>query len=97
MNHPKFEVGETVILQSSRHSEYNGEYVIEGITKGGDIYKGVEVETFKDCWHYDLGFITKDHKIYSVWAESSLRKKHKPAEMSFSTLMQSLTSPVGVQ
>lgn len=103
MNHPKFEVGETVILQSRQMPEHNGEYFVDRVVYDWCYYKdrltGVEFVTdWKDNRpSYLLSNMAKDPHLGNevILDETVLRKKHKPAEMSFSALMRSLTSPVG--
>ena len=105
MNRPKFEVGEEVILESKKYPDLNGEYFIHQVLypkdvyncriSGGMIKRDVESETF--VYLLDKPLCSDRTDIEACVKESSLRKKHKPAEMSFSALMQSLTSPVGVQ
>lgn len=105
MNRPKFEVGEEVVLASRECPHLNGEYFVDLIIKNGESYKDritSKITTLADggaAYGYLLSNIAKTPELNQeiVWAESSLRKKHKPAEMSFSALIQSLTSPVGVQ
>ena len=105
MNRPKFEAGEEVILQSRQNPEHNGEYFVDRVVYDGCDYKdrltGIEfVIDWKDNHPgYLLSNRAKDSHLGTeiIWNETALRKKHKPAEMSFSALMQSLTSPVGVQ
>lgn len=105
MNRPKFEVGEEVILQSRQMPEHNGEYFVDRVVYDGCDYKDrLTVIEFvinwgDNCHGYLLSNMAKDPHLGCeiIWTETALRKKHKPAEMSFSALMQSLTSPVGVQ
>ena len=105
MNRPKFEVGEEVILASRECPHLNGEYFVDLVIKNGDIYKDrvtSEITTIicgDETYGHLLSNIAKAPELNQeiVWDESALRKKHKPAEMSFSALMQSLTSSVGVQ
>lgn len=105
MNRPKFEVGEEVVLASRECPHLNGEYFVDLVIKTGDSYKDriTSKITTLVCggatYSYLLSNIAKAPELNQeiVWDESAPRKKHKPAEMSFSTLMQSLTSPVGVQ
>ena len=105
MHRPKFEVGEEVILQSKKYPDLNGEYSIRQVLFPKDEYicrisgvvikRRVESETF--AYLLDKPLCSDRTDIEALVRESSLRKKHKPAEMSFSALMQSLTNPVGVQ
>lgn len=105
MNRPKFGVGEEVILQSKKYPDLNGEYSIYRVLYPKDEYicrisgvvvkRSVESETF--VYLLDKPLCSDRTDIEALVRESSLRKKHKPAEMSFSALMQSLTIPEGVQ
>ena len=105
MSRPKFEVGEEVILASRECPHLNGEYFVDLIIKNGESYKGrvtSQITTLVNgcaTYGYLLSNVAKAPELNQeiVWDESALRKKHKPAEMSFSALMQSLTSPIGVQ
>ena len=105
MNRPKFEVGEEVVLASRECPHLNGEYFVDLVIKTGDSYKDRITSKITTLvyggatYGYLLSNIAKAPELNQeiVWDESALRKKHKPAEMSFSALMQSLTSPVGVQ
>ena len=106
MNRPKFEVGEEVILVSKECPHLNGDYFVDLVIKIGESYKDritSKITTLVDAgaatYGYLLSNIAREPELNRevVWDESALRKKHKPAEMSFSALMQSLTSPVGVQ
>ena len=104
MDHPKFEVGEEVILESKKYPDLSGEYSIHQVLcpkdeyicriSGGMIKRDVESETF--VYLLDKPLCSDRTDIEACVKESSLRKKHKPAEMSFSALMQLLTRPVGV-
>lgn len=75
---PKFEVGEVVLVVSPIDPAVNGEYTILDV--GFSLYR------FQP--DYDIGL--KDGRRA---LESSLRKKHQPGEMSFDSLMASLSSP----
>lgn len=105
MNRPKFEVGEEVVLASREYPHMGGEYFVDRVVYDGCDYKdrltGIEFVTDwgDNCPGYLLSNMAKDPHLGCeiIWIETALRKKHKPAEMSFSALMQSLTSPVGVQ
>lgn len=82
---PKFAVDEVVILQSTMSPESNGEYTIISLDYGvfrlpnDERYTGYR---YKMTDGYEHG-----------WVETSLRKKHTPGELSFTDLMQSLSSP----
>lgn len=99
MNKPLFEVGEEVIAQFKNYPHYNGEYiVVEVLTL--DEYKK-EFPSFRAFgpFYYRLeglkiiGNMAPD-RTTDCASESSLRKKHKPSEMSFDGLMDFLKSPV---
>jgi hypothetical protein len=79
---PKFSVGEVIILKSKDFPECNGEYTVIEIKEHslvGWIYK-------LDVYHHVEG-------KSDFWCESALRKKYTPGEMSFDSLMHSLSSP----
>jgi len=84
MTQPKFSVGEEVILCSKNCPEFNGEYTVvasfygETFSRQGKRYIG---------WNYDL-----DSTHVNYWWETALRKKHKPSDMSFDSLMNSIKS-----
>ena len=103
MNHPKFEVGEEVILESKKYPDLSGEYSIHQVICPKDEYicriSGVvmkrDAESETIVYLLDKPLCSNRTDIEALVMESSPRKKHKPDEMSFSTLIQSLTSPVG--
>lgn len=82
---PKFEVGEVVLLRSVSLPQENGEYVVEGVLKRGEIHGDQRVV------RGEFGYILFGNS--GLWAEQALRKKHQPGEMSFDSLMASLSSP----
>jgi hypothetical protein len=106
---PKFEVGEVVILQSKSQPEFNGEYTVRSVSftgekrpdrfhPSGQVYTSYLKDGSKG-YAYVLEEIVIDSstesgiKIEGSWAESALRKKHLPGELSFTDLMASLSSP----
>lgn len=101
---PKFEVGETVILQSKDCPEYNGEYIIENILTIGDTYynrlNGEYYYIEKNLGGFTYLFTEPLQDPYcfeeseAIWSESALRKKYKPSELSFDALMSTLKSPI---
>lgn len=80
---PLFSVGEEVILQSIYNPQCNGDAVVNKVKIG------VRTDTMEPSWVYDLSIKHPDG-IY--WAECALRKKHKPSEHSFGSLMAGLKS-----
>lgn len=102
MNNPIYQIGEEVILQSPRYPQYNGEYTITEIISGMEMFKKYGVLTnlnFSDIF-YQLGGLSVE-LIRSISNAStglkcdhvhqnSLRKKHKPSEDSFDTMISKL-------
>lgn len=94
---PYFSVGEEVILFSKLQPESNGEYVVERIILPGEIIvcrlTGIEIQ---DSGEETFGYIFDNpimdtdcvYGVEVVWAQESLRKKHKPADQSFSDLIK---------
>ena len=89
MNKPLFEVGEHVIVDSQLNPAHNGEQIICDVSfkklvlvSRAGIYEG---------WCYKI-FCQEDIKLWYI--EPSIKKKHKPSEMSFDGLMDFLKSPV---
>ena len=102
MGQPKFSVGEVVILQSIDHSEFNGEYTIEGVLPIGhkemSLCNRVRIEIAKET-AYKIDLVVRNKKtghLSCIFSENVLRKKHQPGEMNFTSLMASLNNPVGV-
>ena len=102
---PKYSEGESVILQSINHPEYNGEYTVEKVLKNGDTYvcrsRGTLITRMdKPSFGYILnevvvtGTNAVGFVVEAAWQESALRKKHEPSQMSFQSLIQSINSPV---
>ena len=95
-----FQVGEEVILQSKKYPELNGEYVVEGYYKKGDIvenpvgagYRWVNDDptyTLHGCHEKKVFTNGMAVKAYMHWAQSALRKKHQGGE-SFESLISSI-------
>lgn len=105
---PKFSVGEVVILQSVNRPDLNGECTIGAVvTRQGQatedrvhpagfvIRKGERIAAgyvLQELMPYST--TTDGHKCELLWAESALRKKHQPGDMSFTELMVNLSQPV---
>lgn len=94
---PKFEVGEVVLLRSKSHPEADCESTILDIKEpltahpceagSGVVFRGPN-------YSYKLQVsVVHNGGLTSFWDETSLRKKHTPGEMSFTSLMASLSSP----
>ena len=102
---PKYSVGESVILQSISHPEYNGEYTVEKVIKNGDTFvcrsTGALITRMNNPgFGYILNEVVITGKnvfgfvVEAAWRESALRKCHEPSQMSFQSLIQSINSPV---
>ena len=103
---PKYSEGESVILKSISHPQYNGsDYTIQKVLKNGDSYICRETgllitRTNKSDFGYILNevVVTNTNDLGMIvetgWKESCLRKKHEPSQMSFQSLIQSINSPV---
>lgn len=98
----KFSEGEVVILQSVNYPEYSGEYEIFKILGQGEEWEDrIDSEVILVCDDY-IGYIfttplpskDQDHSGECLWAESSLRKRQEPSELSYTEIMQTLRSPI---
>lgn len=102
MNHPKFAVGEVVILQSIEAPEFNGEHAVIMTPIAGEVF--TDPVTGVLCRQNSIGhfgYILDDAEMVRQsstgrwaaisWSESALRKKHQPGTESFSEIMQRLT------
>lgn len=85
---PKFEVGEVVLLRSLTRPEINGECTVLEVLYREDGYIG---HVTGEVSHF--AYRTTTYSEHGGWIESALRKKHQPGEMSFDSLMASLSSP----
>ena len=103
MIHPYFSVGEEVILAPKRLHKYAGEYVVEEVISPGSIVKCRITDYPKilgdNEYAYRLVGLCVDCEDYShafeaVWAQSSLRKKHKPADDEFTEELKNILSNV---
>lgn len=98
---PKFKEGEIIILQSTTHPQFNGEYPVLGVyklnTKDKTVHRpdlGVKLQ-FKSLttdFVYDLGNFL-NAKYCTLNNEFELKKRHDKGDMSFNSLMNSLKSP----
>jgi hypothetical protein len=95
MTVPLFKVGEEVILKSILYPELNGEYTVE-IVNAHSFWVCRETGTICNDYKGDTISYQLDVPVYSedgvegTWAESALRKKHKPSGMSLDCLLSSL-------
>lgn len=99
-----FEVGEEVIIQSISNPQYNGEsFIIKGILDKNDRYKD-RLNGTRYFMTDGPGFImeqiledkTENDGREAVFCSSALRKKHKPSDESFQSIMQSIKSNVSI-
>jgi hypothetical protein len=99
---PKFSIGEVVILQSRMMPHHNGEYTVDRIIVKDEVFrcrltgKMLKSAKLRSGFAYHLSNKAPDPELQTEvsWAETALRKKHIPGELSYSSLMQSLTTPV---
>ncbi len=99
MTHPKFAVGEEVILESKDQPWLNGEYVVHEIVFGRKpsmcrLFGQLIIYKNNDDFGYKLSLVVRcprDPRIEMLWCESALRKKHQPGQ-SFQSLMAELTN-----
>lgn len=97
----KFSVGELIVLQSKSMPQYNGEYTVEGIIKKDESHTCrltqrilIESDDFGYILSTPLVDLISDNGSETFWAESALRKRQEPSELSYTELMQSLRSPI---
>lgn len=82
-----FEVGEVAILVSVMHPESNGDVTITECELA-------PVGAISDVDHTPyVGYRYRLNGEKAWWAESILRKKHKPSDLSFSSVMEEITQP----
>jgi hypothetical protein len=84
-----FKVGEEVILQSALHPHLNGDCVVLKVGEKKDrkinlVGGGQEI---RHDYAYTTTIKTPNG---NTWAESALRKKHKPSTESLSTMIEEL-------
>lgn len=101
---PKFSVGEVVILQSRTRPECNGEYTVVIVAHPGGRYIDPNHGGTMKNSSAGIGYVLDDPNLISAisegiasaqWAESALRKKHQPGELSYTDLLESLTVKSG--
>lgn len=88
---PKFEVGEEVIICHAR-SVHNGKTAtIESVKYSKDTpHSEDRSKICKPGYIYKTDVMSEWNS--DLWTETSLRKKHKPSDMSFTDLMTSIKS-----
>lgn len=109
---PKYNVGEVVLLRSKIRPDLNGEYKVIQVVEMGEEYpcrhrggdyrvKRADVNGRGPAYRLsDVFPISRANagavEVEGCWAESALRKKHIPGELSFTELMQSVTNKENV-
>jgi len=99
MPHPKYEIGEVVLLRSVELPHMNCEAAVLKIYGGPAGTKidhegvGYQLSVGGFSYFLDKDFPSPETGNQIMWAESALRKKHQPGEMGFEDLMFSLSSP----
>lgn len=99
---PKYSEAESVILKSTSHPEFNGEYTVSKVLQKDEVtvcrITGLRHSHTGKLSNYgyllDCPKLNKTSGVEAIWAESALRKKHEPSQMSFQSLIQSINSPV---
>ena len=96
---PYFEVGEEVILCSTMHPEFNGEYLVIEALSGNEFASyirnlGYRVAFDTGPFYYNLGFLIDTEEEggfeWYHWEQTALRKKHKPSTDSFTEMMSNI-------
>ena len=84
-----FKVGEECILQSSLYPELNGDCIVTEVLEPKirtlSLGNGKTVRVNQCAYR-----TTIENEKSWAWAESSLRKKHKPSTKSLSTMIEEL-------
>ena len=84
-----FKVGEECILQSSCFPEFNGDCVVNEVlaprVRTSHLANGETIITNRCAYR-----TTIENPNNWAWAETSLRKKHKPSTESLSTMIEEL-------
>lgn len=104
MNHPKFKVGEEVILVSKSKPHFNGEFIVDKILFDGEDYIDRFTGEVMTCLseYNGIGYLLSNKAFNEskgrevIWDEIALRKKHQPGEMSFNQLMNSIKFPIKI-
>ena len=94
MSNPYFSVGEEVILVSVDYPELNGDYIIlDVMPPTGNIIRGRDGLMYR---HNNLDYSIGEGGRNGLdhWAQSALRKKHKPSTDSFTEMMSNINELV---
>jgi hypothetical protein len=84
-----FKVGEDCILQSKCHPQLNGDCIV--LKVGGKKDRKTNVVGGGQEIRNDYAYTTTiKSPSGNTWAESALRKKHKPSTESLSTMIEEL-------
>lgn len=101
-----YEIGEEALLRSQGLPHLNGEYIVRSVAQYGERYvcrlTGAKVRCIPksgDNFTYILEGVITETEINgstyeNTWKYTALRKKHHPSGLSFTSLMDSLKSPV---
>jgi hypothetical protein len=84
-----FKVGEECILQSISQPQLNGDCTVI------EVLNPKSRRTYLDNGRYELRcaysyVVSIENPNHNSWAESALRKKHKPSTKSLSTMIEEL-------
>lgn len=103
MNRPLFSIGEDVLVKSKNYSHVDGEYRVKEILTSeeaciratGDLG---HVKSFPGEYYYVLsGLLFEDKNIktvkYDFMNQRSLRKIHKPSQLTFEQLISEIKCP----
>jgi len=97
INNPKFKVGETVILQSTTHPQFNGLYIVEDILDPEDyiyICRVTGEAALRPLGQYgyrlDTPFIPQESTVETIVEEFELKKHYPPAGYSFEEMINKL-------
>lgn len=106
---PLFSAGDPVVIQSKHYPEYNNqedivnEVIDTGITSFPSLWREPETNTLlriNSRYAYLLQYNTcrvsntDSSLIVRTWGEKALRKKHKPSDDSFESMMNKLKTPI---
>lgn len=100
MTIPKFSVGEVVVLQSTHHPEYNGEYQVFRIANPGEVHQcritgqSHLLGELEKAYILDTPLLAKITGREAFWKECALRKKHDGCGQSFQQLLTCLNTNV---
>lgn len=106
---PLFSVGEEIIIQSKHYPEYNDveDVVVEVIDTGisefpsawrepvtGSLVRLVSRYAYLLQNNTERKANTDQCSVIRTWSETALRKKHKPSDDSFESMMTKLKNPI---